>query len=100
MKEYLEKRAVEHAVLHHSGDAAIVAVREIKPAQVIPVEYIREYIKAANMGAEYARQAYDIDLETQWNIRASIAREIVTSYAFGDFVSAVIKKDECCDYDE
>lgn len=44
MKEYLEKQSVEHAVLHHSGDAAIVAVREIEPARVIPVDLLKQLL--------------------------------------------------------
>lgn len=77
MKEYLDKRAVEHAVLHHSGDSAIVAVREIEPAQVIPVEYIREYVRNASIAAECAKRRGDIYLEMQWRIKEEAMKELL-----------------------
>ena len=80
MKEYLEKRAVEHAVLHHSGDSAIVAVREIEPAQVIPVEYIREYINDITIEEERAKQCGAFDIAKQWRIRADVVKELLYSY--------------------
>lgn len=95
MKEYLDKRAVEHAVLHHSGDSAIVAVREIEATQVIPVEYIREYVRNASIAAERAKRRGDIYLEMQWRIKEEAMRELLFCYSFGN-----LEKDECCDYDE
>lgn len=77
MKEYLDKRAVEHAVLHHSGDSAIVAVREIEPAQVIPVEYVREYIRNASICAEREKHAGNAYLEMQWRVKEEAVRELL-----------------------
>lgn len=37
MKEYIEKSAAIHAVLHNSGQAAVAAVQEIKAEDVVPV---------------------------------------------------------------
>lgn len=95
MKEYLDKRAVEHAVLHHSGDSAIVAVREIEPTAVIPVEYIREHIKNARILAEAAKAQGDIHLESQWRLEADTLKKLLFGYSFGE-----LDKKECCDYDE
>lgn len=96
MKEYLEKRAVEHAVLHHSGDSAIVAVREIEPAQVIPVEYIREYIKNAKISEERAKQRCDLISANEWSTREIVARELL----FGYSLSANLEKEDYCGHDE
>lgn len=96
MKEYLDKQAVEHAVLHNSGDSAIVAVREIKPAQVVPIEYIREYVRNASIAAEREHQDGNVYLEMQWRHKEEAVRELL----FGCSQFANLEKRECCDYDE
>jgi hypothetical protein len=46
MEKYLRYKDVMHAVLHHEGQAAVVAVQDLKPAAVIPIDFIKEEIQS------------------------------------------------------
>lgn len=35
--DYIKRSAARHAVLHHTGDAALVAIDNIPPEDVVPV---------------------------------------------------------------
>jgi hypothetical protein len=50
-KEYIDKAAAQHAVLHNEGQAAVAAIEAIQPEDVAPVRR-GKWIKATLSGAE------------------------------------------------
>jgi hypothetical protein len=46
MEKYLRHKDVMHAVLHNDGQAAVAAVQDLKPAEVVPVDFIKQEIQS------------------------------------------------------
>jgi hypothetical protein len=46
MEEYLKYNDVMHVVLHNDGQATVAAVQDLKPATVIPVDFIKQEIQS------------------------------------------------------
>lgn len=46
MEKYLKYNDVMHAVLHNNGQAVVAAVQDLKPAEVIPVDFIKQEIQS------------------------------------------------------
>ena len=42
--ELIRKSDALHAVLHHTGDAAVAAVQEIKPVDAVPLDWLMRYL--------------------------------------------------------
>jgi len=46
MEKYLKYNDVIHAVLHNNGQATVAAVQDLKPAEVVPVDFIKQEIQS------------------------------------------------------
>jgi hypothetical protein len=46
MIKYLKYNEVMHAVLHNNGQAAVAAIQDLKPAAVVPVDFIKQEIQS------------------------------------------------------
>lgn len=46
MEEYLKYNDVMHVILHNDGQATVAAVQDLKPATVIPVDFIKQEIQS------------------------------------------------------
>ena len=46
MEKYLKYNDVMHAVLHNNGQEAVVAVQDLEPAAVVPVDFIKQEIQS------------------------------------------------------
>jgi hypothetical protein len=46
MEKYLRYEDVMHAVLHHEGQATVAVVQDLKPAAVIPIDFIKQEIQS------------------------------------------------------
>ena len=46
MEKYLKYNDVIHAVLHNNGQATVAAVQDLKSAEVVPVDFIKQEIQS------------------------------------------------------
>lgn len=46
MEKYLKYNDVMHAVLHNNDQATVAAVQDLKPAAVVPVNFIKQEIQS------------------------------------------------------